>query len=154
MQHGFARGMKFIPEERAKKLSFDRMIFKLCPTEETKKIWDHDFEYRFDITLRGDSLEWDVIIKNFGDKPFDVTLGFHNYFDVSSLKNIKIEGPFKGSSHLDRNSGVESTCDSDVLTITEPIDALYRGVTGPVSITGMYSETVNILLKWVCLTSL
>jgi glucose-6-phosphate 1-epimerase len=38
-QHGFARGMKFIPEERAKKLSFDRMIFKLEPTEETRKIW-------------------------------------------------------------------------------------------------------------------
>ena len=47
----FARGMKFIPEERAKKLSFDRMIFKLEPTEETLKVWDHDFEYRFDITL-------------------------------------------------------------------------------------------------------
>ena len=38
MQHGFARGMKFIPEERAKKLSFDRMIFKLEPTEETLKV--------------------------------------------------------------------------------------------------------------------
>lgn len=43
---GFARGMKFIPEERAKKLSFDRMIFKLLPTEETKAVWDFDFEYR------------------------------------------------------------------------------------------------------------
>ena len=35
MQHGFARGMRWIPEERAKKLSFDRMIFKLEPTEVT-----------------------------------------------------------------------------------------------------------------------
>lgn len=43
--------MKFVPEERAKKLSFDRMIFKLEPTEETLKVWNHDFEYRFDITL-------------------------------------------------------------------------------------------------------
>ena len=64
IQHGFARGMKFVPEERAKKLSFDRMIFKLVPTEETRKVWDYDFEYRFDITLREDCLEWDVIIKN------------------------------------------------------------------------------------------
>ena len=63
MQHGFARGMEFIPEERAKKLSFDRMIFKLVPTEETRKVWDFDFEYRFDITLRADCLEWDLIIK-------------------------------------------------------------------------------------------
>ena len=92
MQHGFARGMKFIPEERAKKLSFDRMIFKLEPTEETLKVgaarlmclsrrslkrmtqhasfqvWDHDFEYRVDVTLRPDSLEWDLIVVNKGDK--------------------------------------------------------------------------------------
>ena len=46
MQHGFARGMRFIPEERAKKLSFDRMIFKLEPTEETRRVWNHDFEVR------------------------------------------------------------------------------------------------------------
>lgn len=51
--------MKFIPEERAKKLSFDRMIFKLEPTEETLKVWDHDFEYRFDITLV--STDWSQI---------------------------------------------------------------------------------------------
>ena len=64
-----------------------------------------------------------------------MTLGFHNYFDVSSLKNVKIEGPFKGKATLDRQNGdVEGTCDTDVLTITEPVDMLYRDVTGPISI--------------------
>lgn len=67
MQHGFARGMKFIPEERAKKMSFDRMIFKLQATEETRKVFGHDFEYRFDVTLRDNSLEWDVIVINLGN---------------------------------------------------------------------------------------
>jgi galactose mutarotase-like enzyme len=59
------------------------MIYKLVPTEETINIWDFPFEYRVDITLRENSLEWDIILKNTGDKPYDVTLGMHNYFDIS-----------------------------------------------------------------------
>lgn len=109
MQHGFARGMKFIPEERAKKLSFDRMIFKLEPTEETLKVWDFDFEYRFDVTLRADCLEWDLIVINKGDKPFDITLGMHTYFDISSLKNVKVSGPFKGAASTDKVTGKLTT---------------------------------------------
>lgn len=135
MQHGFARGMEFVPEERAKKLSFDRMIFKLVPTEETRKVWDHEFEYRFDITLRADCLEWDVIIVNEGEKPFDVTLGFHNYFDISSLKNVVISGAFKGVPTVDKVSGATGTAASDEIKITAPIDTLYKGFKGPVTIT-------------------
>jgi len=135
MQHGFARGMEFVPEERAKKLSFDRMIFKLVPTEETRKVWNHEFEYRFDITLRADCLEWDIIIINEGDKPFDVTLGLHNYFDVSSLKNVVISGDFKGVSTVDKVSGATGKAPSDSIQITGPIDTLYKGFKGPVTIT-------------------
>ena len=135
MQHGFARGMKFIPEERAKKLSFDRMIFKLEPTEETLKVWHHDFEYRFDITLRADCLEWDVIIMNKGDAPFDVTMGLHNYFDISSLKNVVVSGPFSGLATVDKTSGATGTASSNDIKVTAPIDMLYKGVKGPVTIT-------------------
>jgi len=135
LQHGFARGMKFIPEERAKKLSFDRMIFKLEPTEETEKIFHADFEYRVDVTLRADSLEWDVIIINKGDKPYEATLGLHTYLDVSSLKNVKITGPFKGKSTVDKTSGAEGTADSNDIVIDKPVDILYKGVQGPIVIT-------------------
>jgi len=135
MQHGFARGMQFIAEERAKKMSFDRMIFKLVSTEETKAVWNFDFEYRFDITLRADCLEWEVILVNLGDKPYDCTLGLHNYFDISSLKNVKITGPFKGASTVDKVTGATGTADSDEVTVSAPIDMLYKGVKGPITIT-------------------
>ena len=108
-QHGFARGMKFIPEERAKKLSFDRMIFKLEPTEETEAVWNYDFEYRVDVTLRENSLEWDVILLNKGDKPYECTLGLHTYYDISSLSNVQISGPFSGATVVDKNTGASST---------------------------------------------
>jgi D-hexose-6-phosphate mutarotase len=56
-----------------------------------------------------DSLEWDVIIMNEGDKPFDVTLGLHSYIDVSSLKNVVIKGPFTGKATTDRLTGTDGT---------------------------------------------
>ena len=59
----------FVPEERAKKLSFDRMIYKLEP-EDTP-----GFEYRVDITLRETSLEYEVIIKNLSDGAIDASNG-------------------------------------------------------------------------------
>ena len=58
----------FVPEERAKKLSFDRMIYKVTP-EGT------DIEYRVDVTLRDTTLEYDVIVKNLGAAAVDVSCG-------------------------------------------------------------------------------
>ena len=46
---------------------------------------------------------------NKGDKTFDITMGLHNYFDISSLKNVVISGPFSGASTLDRNANAEGT---------------------------------------------
>lgn len=46
---------------------------------------------------------------NRGEKPFDITMGLHNYFDISSLKNVVISGPFSGASTLDRNANAEGT---------------------------------------------
>jgi glucose-6-phosphate 1-epimerase len=141
LQHGFARGMKFIPEERAKKLSFDRMIFKLEPTAETEAIWNYDFEYRVDVTLREASLEWDVIIMNKGDKPYTITTGLHSYLDVSSLGNVQISGPFSGAKTVDKNTGAEGVASSNDISITAPIDTLYKGVTGPIVITDSVKGT-------------
>lgn len=38
MQHGFARGMRFVPGERMKSDVSDRMTFQLVPTEDTRKV--------------------------------------------------------------------------------------------------------------------
>lgn len=59
---------EFVPEERAKKLSFDRMIFKALPN-------DIPVEYRVDVTMRADCLEYDIILMNLGDKALQVSAG-------------------------------------------------------------------------------
>jgi len=132
---------EFIPEERAKKLSFDRMIFKLEPTEETLKIWNHNFEYRVDITLRENSLEWDVIVINLDTQPWTCTLGLHNYFDVSSLANVVVSGAFSGADTVCKVTGATGKAASNDVKVTSAIDMLYKKVAGPVTITDTGKKT-------------
>lgn len=146
-QHGFARDRKFIQEERAKKLRFDRMIFKLVDTEETLKIWPYKFEYRYDITLYDDALEWEVILLNLDDKAWEATLGLHTYYDISSLKNIVIEGPFKGAQTINRLTGATGVAPSDTITISEATDMVYKGVTGPITITDSVKKTKTTMTR-------
>ena len=89
-------------------------------------MWDHDFEYRMDVTLRPDCLEWDLIVINLGDKPFDITMGMHTDFDVSSVKNIVINGPFSGATALDKVSGAESKMGSNDIKVDKFMDVLYK----------------------------
>ena len=87
------------------------------------------------MTLRADCLEWEVAVINRGAAPFDVTLGMHTYYDISSLSNVVISGPFKGAATTDKVTGATGVAASDDITITAPVDMLYSGVTGPVTIT-------------------
>ena len=79
-----------------------------------------------DVTLRPDCLEWDLIVINLGDKPFDITMGMHTYFDVSSVKNIVINGPFSGATALDKVSGAESKMGSNDIKVDKFMDVLYK----------------------------
>ena len=72
---------EFVPEERAKKVSFDRMIFKAI-AEDNK-----DIEYRVDVTMRENSLEYDVVIKNAGATAHNVDIGL-----VFNLNGAKVTG--------------------------------------------------------------
>ena len=53
----------------------------------------------------------DLAVINLDDKPFDITLGMHTYFDVSSLSNVVISGPFKGAATVDKVTGVSGTAE-------------------------------------------
>jgi hypothetical protein len=68
---------EFVPEERAKKVSFDRMIFKAFPED------DATLEYRCDVTMRENSLEYDVTIKNAADSPKKISIGLKFNVDGS-----------------------------------------------------------------------
>jgi len=133
--NNFASSLKFIQEERAKKLRFDRMIYKLENTPETEKVFDGKFEYRYDITLTDDALEWEVILLNKAETTYSTSLGLKTYYDVSSLKNVVISGPFKGVTVFDKITGKESVGTSDQIVLSGKAELVFKGLTGPITIT-------------------
>ena len=74
---------EFVPEERAKKVSFDRMIFKTTEVEGAPGL-----EYRCDVTMRADSLEYDITIKNANPEAKEVTQALKFNIDPS----VKVQG--------------------------------------------------------------
>lgn len=84
---------EFFPEERAKKISFDRMIFKV---EDVPGY--HGIEYRTDVTMRADSLEYDIVIKNLGDQPQNIAIGLN-----FNLNGAKVTAK-KGYTEMTENS--------------------------------------------------
>jgi len=89
---------EFVPEERAKKVSFDRMIFKTAPEV------DKEVEYRCDVTMRADCLEYDITIKNSGAAEKNVAIGLN--FDISA------EGKAKGYKVTAKKGYTEETATS------------------------------------------
>jgi hypothetical protein len=87
---------EFVPEERAKKVSFDRMIFKAI-VEDSPAI-----EYRADVTLREASLEYDITIKNAAAETKKVNFGLS--VNVSGVKVTKIKG-FKSNTDTTVETG-------------------------------------------------
>jgi len=83
----------FVPEERAKKLSFDRMIFKIGELEGGASDSMPGVEYRVDVTMREDSLEYDVILKNSDFREYEASVGLLiNLTDEAKAKGYKITG--------------------------------------------------------------
>ena len=76
----------FVPEERAKKMTFDRMIFKATP-EDNKNI-----EYRVDVTMRDSTLEYDVTIKNSAATAQTISMACVPHTDAAVTKITKMTG--------------------------------------------------------------
>lgn len=90
----------FVPEERAKKVSFDRMIFKCSPKDGDLDI---NAEFRVDVTMREDSLEYDVIVMNLDSKPLD---------NISTGIKFKLQNGAK----LSKVTGYKNKSDTEVST--------------------------------------
>lgn len=100
---------EFFPEERAKKVSFDRMIFKV------ENVGDH-IEYRADVTMRADSLEYDITIKNPAPdaKPKDVNMGL-----VFNLQGAKVTAKKGFTESTDNSVSVKWTVPTGKFKETE-----------------------------------
>ncbi len=89
--HGFAfRSVwKVLDETGSADVTEVRLLLE--STEETKKEWPYDFRIVYSIRL-SNRLELDFSTENTGTAAFDVTEGFHPYFNVAACTNTLIRG--------------------------------------------------------------
>jgi len=85
-QQGFARDLQW-------QYSFNENKKSLClflnESKKTKKYYPFNFELRIEITLKINSLEFEITIFNKTDIAMPINFGLHPYFNVSDLKNLE-----------------------------------------------------------------
>ncbi len=85
-QHGFARDLQW-------QYSFNENEKFLClflnESKKTKKYYPFDFELKIEVTLKINSLEFEITINNKTDFAMPINFGLHPYFNVSDFKNLE-----------------------------------------------------------------
>lgn len=90
-QHGFARLLVF--EVRASQYSEDmtEVTLGLKSNEETKKLWPHDFDLEFTVSVSM-KLNLKLVTTNTGTEPFAFSCGFHPYFLLRERDAVTVKG--------------------------------------------------------------
>lgn len=90
--HGFAR---VIPWRLAKSIQLKngatKIILKMLPTKEATKQLTYNYELELTVVV-GETLYLNLKTTNLSDNPFTISEGYHTYFYVSDIENIKITG--------------------------------------------------------------
>lgn len=123
--HGFAR---VIPWELTKsedlKNGVTKLYLKMKPTDEVKKQLTYNFTLELIITI-GESLSLSLTTKNESLFPFTISEGFHTYFYISDIQNIKIQGlesAVFANKVANFNKGIET---GDILFSEQEFDKVY-----------------------------
>ena len=83
-QHGFARDLPWEYSFNEKSL-----CLSLNESKKTKKYYPFDFELKIEVTLKINSLEFEITITNKTEIAMPANFGLHPYFNVSDLKNLE-----------------------------------------------------------------
>ena len=63
----------------------------MIPTETVKKQLTYNFELILSVVI-GETLSLNLKTTNLSDSPFTISEGFHTYFYVSDIDNVKVSG--------------------------------------------------------------
>ncbi|XP_047341260.1 putative glucose-6-phosphate 1-epimerase [Impatiens glandulifera] len=131
--HGFARNRIWtedpdpppFPTSSSNKAYID-LILK--PSDEDVKTWPHRYEFRLRVTLGpgGDLMLTSRIRNNNTDgKSFSFTFAYHNYFSVSDISEVRIEG-LETVDYLDNQKDRQRyTEQGDAITFESEVDKIY-----------------------------
>ena len=123
-QHGFARKMVFEVRGTEYSEEMTEVTLGLKSDDETKKLWNHDFDLTLTVTLSM-KLSLRLLTKNTGTEPFDFSCGFHPYFLVRDRNGVTVKG-LDGCRYVDASDGtlVEGVQAGDI-PVTKGYDHIF-----------------------------
>lgn len=148
-QHGFARNTVWnIKETRVDQQDQVRVVLQLEDSKDTHKVWNHAFSVEYIVTLMGDQLETELLVRNKNTtESFTFTCALHTYFRVGNVQKAAVVG-LDGLSYTDKlQNGKEFKQEGNFVQFTGEVDRVYYNVPNKVKIVDASKMNRIILLK-------
>ncbi|CAO2822969.1 unnamed protein product [Amaranthus hypochondriacus] len=149
--HGFARNRAFMldPDPTLPPTSSKADLhLLLTPHEDDMKYWPFRFEIRLRVSLGlNGKLTMKVRIRNIDTKPFKFTFAFHNYFNVSDVGEVRVEG-LETQYYLNDTMKKERLTDQgDSIVFDEEVDKIFIETPDKICILDHESKRTFVIIK-------
>ena len=122
--HGFARVIPWkLLESSQLKNGATKLVLIMLPTETVIKQLTYSFELILTIVV-GESLYLNLKTTNLSDNPFLISEGYHTYFSISDIENIKVTG-LENSVYTDKIDDFSRGIEKNSITFNNEFDRVY-----------------------------
>ena len=122
--HVFARVILWeLIESSDLKNGSTKIVLKMIPTKTVRKQLTYNFDLILTIVV-GETLSLNLKTTNLSDSPFTISEGFHTYFYVSDIENVKVSG-LENALFTDKNQNFRKGIERDSISLKLPIDKVY-----------------------------
>jgi glucose-6-phosphate 1-epimerase len=122
--HGFARVIPWkLLESSQLKNGATKIVLKMLPTEAVTKQLTYSFELILTIVV-GETLYLNLKTTNLSDSPFVISEGYHTYFYISDIENIKVTG-LEDSVYTDKIDNFSRGVEKTSITFNNEFDRVY-----------------------------
>lgn len=150
-QHGFARSRLWSLDSSPSPLPLinnqSTVDLILKSTDEDLKTWPHRFELRLRVSLGAGNLTLIPRVRNTDNKAFSFTFALRNYFSVTDISEVRIEG-LETLDYLDNLLQRERyTEQADAITFDGEIDRIYLSTLTKIAIIDHEKKRTIVLQK-------
>ncbi len=142
-KHGFARTAEWrLLRSGQDEHGIAQAVFELQENIARLTIWPHVFHAEFTVTLSGQQLRLDFMVRNSGDTSFNFTAALHSYFRVRDLNHTEVLGLHQ---HDYRDTVLNNTPGKQTeerLRISQEIDRIYAQIQAPICIEQAHQQTL------------
>lgn len=131
MRHGFARVSTWRLAASGVEHGAAFAEFALSSADPLASAWPHGFELRFLVTLKADTVQLALRVRNSGSDAFSFAAALHTYFRVDDLADLAIDG-LEHMRYSDQTSNPpQSGRQSErLLRCPDQLDRLYHAIPG------------------------